>query len=225
MKAFSGFSAGKVRSVTIPEPVFTDLVPIIDDLDELKVTLYVLYRLSERRGRTPYLTHRDLLEAAPLLDGLEPNPEVALGAALTGAVERGTLLRAEAEVAGRKETVYFANSPRGRAALEALRRGEPLPELSAPPRPNVYVLYEENVGPLTPLIAEELKEAEDTFPADWIEDAFREAVALNKRSWKYIRAILERWHTEGKTDEESRRDREGDRRRYVEGKYGEYIER
>ena len=120
--------------------------------------------------------------------------------------------------------VYFANTPRGRAALEALRRGESLPEAVPTPRPNVFVLYEENVGPLTPLIAEELKEAEDVYPADWIEAAFREAVSLNKRSWKYIRAILERWRSEGRKDETARRDREGDRRRYIEGEYGEYIE-
>ena len=65
-------------------------------------------------------------------------------------------------------------------------------------RPNIFVLYEQNIGPLTPLLAEELMEAEDTYPAAWIEDAFREAVELNKRSWRYIQRILERWAAEGK---------------------------
>ena len=224
MKTFSGFPAGKVRSISVPEPVFTELIPVIDDLDELKVTLHVLYRLSQQRGRARYLRHRDLLDDQLLLSGLGENREAALGAALARAVERGTLLRATTDAEGHRETVYFANSPRGRAALEALRRGESLPEVSPSPRPNAFVLYEENVGPLTPLIAEELQEAEGLYPADWIEDAFREAVTLNKRSWKYIRAILERWRSEGRKDETARRDREADRRRYIEGKYGEYIE-
>ena len=57
-------------------------------------------------------------------------------------------------------------------------------------RPNIYTLYEENIGPLTALIAEELREAEETYPADWIEEAFREAVRMNKRNWKYVHAIL-----------------------------------
>lgn len=65
-------------------------------------------------------------------------------------------------------------------------------------RPNIFVLYEQNIGLLSPLIAEELKEAADRYPAEWIEAAFREAVLYNKRNWKYIRAILRRWETEGR---------------------------
>jgi DnaD/phage-associated family protein len=65
-------------------------------------------------------------------------------------------------------------------------------------RPNIYVLYEQNIGLLTPLLANELEDAADHYPADWVEDAFREAVQQNKRNWKYIRAILRRWETEGR---------------------------
>jgi len=224
MRTFSGFPSGRMRVIRMPEPFFTDLLPLLDDLAELKVTLHVFYRLSQQGTEAPYVRHRDLVGDRVLLSALEEGSGAAVEAALDRAVERGSLLRAEAEVEGRQEVVYFANTPRGRAALEALRRGEPLSEVRPHPRPNVFVLYEENIGPLTPLIAEELKEAEKTYPADWIEAAFREAVALNKRSWKYIRAILERWRSEGRGDEADRRGREGDRRRYVEGEYGEYIE-
>ncbi len=65
-------------------------------------------------------------------------------------------------------------------------------------RPNIFILYEQNIGLLTPPIADELRQAEQTYPAGWIEEAFREAVSLNKRSWRYIRAILERWRTQGR---------------------------
>jgi DNA replication protein len=65
-------------------------------------------------------------------------------------------------------------------------------------RPNIFVLYEQNIGLLSPLIAEDLKEAADRYPAEWIEAAFREAVQNNKRKWTYIRAILRRWETEGR---------------------------
>lgn len=225
MRAFSGFPPGKVRMVRLPEPFFTQLLPLIDDLDELKVVLHAFYRLSQQHGRVPYLRHRDLIADKVLLEGLGEGTPASVEAALERAVERGVLLRAETEVDGRSELVYFANTPRGRAAQEALRRGEPLAEVSPQPRPGVFILYEENIGPLTPLIAEELKEAEQEYPAEWIEAAFREAVALNKRSWKYIRAILERWRSEGRRDEADRRGRERDRRRYIEGEYGEYIER
>ncbi len=216
MRTFSGFPERKTAIVRLPEPVFTELLPLIDDLDELKVVLHVLYRLQQGRGPVRYVSQRRLLGDPVLLRGVE-GPE-AVRRALDRAVERGVLLQAEAEVDGRPDVVYLANSPRGRAALEALRQGAP-PEEPPPPRPNIFVLYEENVGPLTPLIAEELKEAEATYPAEWIEAAFREAVALNRRNWKYIRAILERWYAEGRPDETSRRDREEDRRRYIEGEH------
>jgi DnaD/phage-associated family protein len=65
-------------------------------------------------------------------------------------------------------------------------------------RPNIFVLYEQNIGLLSPLLADELKDAADQFPAEWIEAAFREAVQHNKRKWSYIRAILRRWETEGR---------------------------
>jgi DNA replication protein len=65
-------------------------------------------------------------------------------------------------------------------------------------RPNIFVLYEQNIGLLTPLIAEDLKDAADQYPMEWIEAAFREAVHQNKRNWRYISAILRRWETEGR---------------------------
>ena len=81
----------------------------------------------------------------------------------------------------------------GRASLGTL---EPVPAPreadGTDGRTTIYELYEQNVGLLTPLLAEELREAEDTYPAAWIEDAFREAVAQNKRNWRYVRRILEK---------------------------------
>jgi DNA replication protein len=65
-------------------------------------------------------------------------------------------------------------------------------------RPNIFVLYEQNIGLLTPMIANQLEDAADRYPADWIEAAFSEAVQRNKRNWKYISAILRRWETEGR---------------------------
>ncbi len=101
-------------------------------------------------------------------------------------------------------------TPQGDRAVEAVEKevtatGQPLALARARKkvqvqveRPNIFVLYEQNIGLLSPLIAEELKEAADHYPAEWIEAAFREAVLYNKRNWKYIRAILRRWETEGR---------------------------
>ena len=67
----------------------------------------------------------------------------------------------------------------------------------------MFEMYEQNIGMLSPMIADALLEAEDMYPEDWIEDAIGEAVEQNKRSWRYISRILERWEHEGRGSRES----------------------
>ena len=221
---FSGFQSGKVRIVSVPEPVFSELIPIIDDLNELKVTLHVLWRLGQQGGGVRCMHEADLSSDPVLRSSLgDARPEV-LACALRRAVERGTLLEANAGAEGIHAPLYFANTPKGRASFEAFSRNGGHDEAGPAMRSNVYRLYEENIGLLTPLIADELRDAEQTFPTVWIEEALREAVLQNKRSWKYIRAILERWQSEGRGNEGRRRVDENDRRRYISGKFAEYLE-
>jgi len=62
---------------------------------------------------------------------------------------------------------------------------------------NVFTVYEHNIGVLTPMIADALKDAEITYGPVWICAAIQEAVASNARSWKYCEAILKRWSRDG----------------------------
>ncbi len=64
--------------------------------------------------------------------------------------------------------------------------------------PNIFTLFEQNIGFLGTTIVEEIKDALDMYPEEWVEAAIREAAVHNKRSWSYIRAILRRWETEGR---------------------------
>jgi DnaD/phage-associated family protein len=158
-------------------------------------------------------------------------PADAVTRGLESAVQRGTLLRRRrepAEGAAREaQAAYFLNSPRGRAAAEAFAEGR-LPSLSAGSapveRPNIFKLYEENIGPLTPMIADALKDAEATYPSGWIEDTIELAVKNNKRNWKYCEAILKRWKEEGRAQKQDRRNAETDRDKYVKGEYSDYVE-
>jgi DnaD/phage-associated family protein len=233
MKGFSGFPAGKQPYAPVPDLFFSDLLPEIDHLGELKVTLHVFWLLTRKRAERPYVSYDELAADDTLLRGLgthDLSREEALRDALERAVIRGTLRRASTQEGNKPRTWFFVNSERGRRALADLVAGKWTPDGTSKviqiqaQRPNIFVLYEQNIGALTPLLAEELMEAEDTYPALWIEDAFREAVELNKRSWRYIERILERWAAEGREDETSRRGDERDRRRYIEGDYAEFIE-
>ena len=239
MKGFAGFPAGKQPYCPVPNLFFSELLPDIDHLGELKVTLHVFWLLAQKSGERRYVSGRELASDRRLLAGLAPpsshsgaarQPADALRDALERAVARGTLLRVTTGEDAEHRDWYFVNSEKGRRAVEELLAGKWTPAEVGQPvhlqaqRPNIFVLYEQNIGPLTQLLAEELMEAEDTYPASWIEDAFREAVELNKRSWRYIQRILERWAAEGKEDETSRRSDEGDWRRFVEGEYADYVE-
>lgn len=61
-------------------------------------------------------------------------------------------------------------------------------------------LYEENIGVLTPKIADQFREFAVRFrgPVEWIDDAFTESCRQNVRKWAYIEKILETWQTEGR---------------------------
>ena len=57
--------------------------------------------------------------------------------------------------------------------------------------------YEGEIGSITSMIADDLKDASTTFPLKWVLDAIHEAAIQNKRNWKYIEAILRRWKAQG----------------------------
>ena len=94
------------------------------------------------------------------------------------------------------------------------------------PSPSIFTIYEQNIGILTPMIVDELKEAAKLYPSPWIDEAFKEAVRMNKRSWKYIARILERWSSEGRDSGARRQDIEkGNSDKYIKGKYGHLVKR
>jgi DNA replication protein len=71
-----------------------------------------------------------------------------------------------------------------------------------------------------------LRDAEQRYPQGWIRDAINEAVALNKRSWRYIARILENWSTEGRSDGTHRGDtKKTGPDKYLKQKYGHMVQR
>lgn len=225
MEGFTGFPDGKLKVTPVPELFFSELLPLIDDLAELKVTLHCLWLYRHAERTAPYLTAEELVADELLQRSLlaaGPSQPQALGRhtteesrardilqqALERAVARGTLIQVSAQdEQGRQRAWYFLNSESGRAAVERVQRGEWAPpgaegvQQLAARRPNIYSLYEQNLGMIhSPLLAEELLDAEQTYPAEWIEEAFRIAVTNNVRRWVYVRRILERWASEGRSE-------------------------
>jgi len=208
MDKFNGFPAGELRFTAVPDLFFARLVPQIDSLAELKVTLHFMwvhYRQARQAiAKNELLTDETLVQSLALID---QDIERALTHGLERAVARGTLLQLQIEDEEGLHQLYFLNSERGRQAHAKIQEGEVGVvavsglELAAPAkRPNIFELYEDNIGLISPILADELKDAENTYPPEWIEDAFKIAVENNVRKWSYIRAVLERMATKGRQD-------------------------
>lgn len=65
---------------------------------------------------------------------------------------------------------------------------------------NLFAIYEANMGPLTPMIADSLDDFEKTYTTGWVEEAIGLAVRRNARNLAYVETILKRWQAEGKDD-------------------------
>ncbi len=270
MKPFIGFSGDRAKTVRVPEGFFEDVLPAITSMLEMKVTLYLFWRLARKGAPSgqavPRMVGMDEMESDEgLRAGLSPvkGPRPwgeALREGLELAVARGTLLQMWVREEpndiseGRAEAWFMLNTRDNRNWLDALGKGEidvtatPLAHRGAlngngnsklntmpsngvtgqnsklhvvPERPNIFALYEQNIGLLTPLLAEKLQDAEGRYPIEWIEAAFEEAVSNNKRSWRYIERILERWAVEGKNSGQDRgpAERALDPDKYTKGKY------
>ncbi len=226
---FAGFPA-RAEATAIPKVLFTDILPLLaEDPASLGVVLFAFKALQSKRGTPRFITASELeadpavaryLERAGAGDGLERG--------LRRAAELGVLLPLTVEADGRRVHLYFLNAPADRRGMEIVRRqGIELGRVVEPPavageRSSIFALYESLVGTISPLIAEELAEAERLYPAEWLEAAFREAAAQNARSWRYVSRILERWAIEGPDHAKTERDPAGDDR-YFRGKYGRIL--
>jgi DnaD/phage-associated family protein len=218
MRAFNGFTDSE-SFTPVPDVFFHQLLAAIEDPAELKVALFALWQVEHMEGPLRALRRADFdpgqlgLSADQVVSGLER------------AVKRGILLEAPIEA----ERFYLLNSPRGRAAAEAIAQGdrrgaEVIMAGAAVERPNIFRLYEENIGPLTPMIAEALRDAEESYPHEWVSEAIALAVERNKRSWSYAEAILKRWKEGGRAEKQDRRDSQEDRQRDVEEKIRKFVE-
>jgi len=176
-------------------------------LDEavLKVALRFFAHLADARGPVKGV-FRSALTADPVLVDALGGPESApdrVASALARLVEGGLLLEVPLEGG---EALYLLNTPRHRAWVESAQQGRArLPAPPAPPpapagagRSDLFRLYEENIGPITPLVAERLKALEADYSPEWLEGAVWEAVRHNRRRLSYIEAVLRRWEEEGR---------------------------
>ena len=217
MTDFKGFTDSE-SFTQLPDTFFQKLLSEIDDPAELKVTLFFLWQVQHMEGPFRALCQTDFEAKALGLGAAE------IAAGLESAVQRGSILRSEHDA----DVFYFLNSSRGRAAADAFAKGEwresaKILAAQIVEHPNVFKLYEENIGPLTPMIADMLKDAEATYSQEWIAEALEIAVKNNVRNWKYVEAILKRWKEKGKYEGKDQQDSGKGSERYTKSEFEEYL--
>jgi DnaD/phage-associated family protein len=231
MKQFNGFPV-KGEYAPVPLAFFSTLLPEITDISELKTTLHLFRILYHKKGYPRFVSYNELAADTSLIMSLQDTPNgKILRHSLDLAVKRGTILSLTLD----RDEIFLLNTRQDKESIKKIQDGElHLPnltpkqpvEISVEDRPNIFSLYEENIGLLTPMIAEEIKEAEKLYPASWINDAFKEAVKANKRSWRFISFLLERWSTEGKKNGTYQRNlKTTDPDKYFKDKYGRFFQR
>ena len=234
-KPFSGFP--EMQFTPVPDLFFSRLLAEISDMAELKILLHIFWVIYGKRGYPCFATYHDLVDNACLVNSLgggEKSPEVLRGA-LVMAEKRGTILHLVLDREGAPEDIYFLNTQSERQIVAKIKNGElnlpglmskgqTCPETATEP-PDIFTLYEENIGLLTPMIADELRAAEKLYPTVWLRDAIKRAVEENKHKWSYIQAILERWVAEGKGDGTYKGDSRAGPAKYFKQRYDHMVKR
>lgn len=235
MKPFSGFPAN-MQFTPVPNLFMNMLMPGMDS-PELKCMLYIFQTIYGKKGTPRFATLSELLSNPSLTSGLHQagkSVEQQIKEALDSAITRGAIISIEVMQEGKQENLFFLNTSSEREAVEQIKSGIlKLPKMeivktAVKPveQKNIFTVYEENIGMLTPLTSEEIKDALTQYPEEWLRDAILEAVNANKRNWRYIERILERWATEGKKDGTHQRDNQKDNPdKFTQGAYGHLIQR
>ena len=163
--AFEGFRAG-ARASTLPAQFFTEVLPEIEDVDELRVTLYALYAIT-RPGR-PMLAMRasEMAAEEPLARMFAQRGGAStVRRCLDAAGARGVLLVLPLEDG---EALCFVHNDGGVRLRDRVIAGSldvpggvraAVIEVAAlPTRP--AAVYEQEIGMLTPAVAAAIAEAE-----------------------------------------------------------------
>ena len=151
-------------------------------------------------------------------------------------MEHGWILLAEIVIDQQKKSIGFLNNTRGQAGIEAIQNGtftlaavkrQLTGRITQPP--DIFKTYEENIGLITPIIADSLKDLEATYTPEWVTEAIQTAVKNNARNLRYIEVVLQNWQEEGKhvgTDRRRRKktSEQYDPEGYTDGEFSDFID-
>lgn len=226
------FQTEKAEEIKIPESFVVEHLQKIKDPDLFKLLLYIFWRFNKTQNQVNFINLETILNDEIFCENFGRNADEIkerVSELLSLALKMEILIYCHHPEQA-KIDLYFYNSSKNKEIIELIETGDieikDLKDITLISiRPNIFKLYEENIGPLTPLIAETLEDASNNFSEHWIKEAIQIAVENNVRRWNYIKAILDRWQEEGKNARRDQKHTQEDREKYLKGKYSDLIKR
>jgi DnaD/phage-associated family protein len=193
-------------NASVPAALLDSMLTSIEDLGDLQCILRALRTLDKKSEPLSFITI-EMLEGDPVLQKLKLATS-SIWSAMETATRIGLFEKRVLIKDGQECVVFVLSIP-----TEVIPSQETVSEdapvnagsIRAESPLNIFSLYESTIGMVTPFIADELKESEDAYPAHWIREAFNVAASLNKRNWRYVAAILNRWYAEDQQNGKPRR--------------------
>ena len=207
------FKTGQ-KMIPVPAQLFTEILPRLHNESQLRATLYTWYAIASRGSGQRYAYLSQLLTDPVLLSwfthlggkngilhGLDLSCREGIflqlqidedDKILAPNDESGARLISNLKADMKSELVAHRNQSRG---------SNPRTDYEKAAVSTVIEKYENEIGILTPVIADMIAIAEQAYPTTWILEALDIAAQSNARSWKYVTAILARWKNEGKNND------------------------
>jgi len=170
---------------------------------ELKVILYIIRETFGYHRETCEVSIRRLALGAGLTprnayNGAEKAIERGLIEKIVSSTNTTTWRAVVARDTGRVRKGYRTVSPhKGKVPVKEIKETIKENNEDVDALRKISRAYESEIGIITPMIADELREASTAYPLQWTLDAIHEAATQNKRGWKYVLGILTRWKAQG----------------------------
>ena len=209
------FKTGQ-KMIPFPVQLFTEILPRLHNESQLRATLYTWYAIMSKGSGQRYVYLSQLLTDPVLLSWFTHlGGKNGIQRGLDQSCREGIFLQLQI---GEDDKILAPNDESGARLITDMksesvahhnqsRDSSPETNYERTVVSNVVEKYENEIGMLTPVIADMIAIAEQMYPTTWILEALDIAAQSNARSWKYVAAILARWKNEGKNNDNEKTSR------------------
>ena len=209
------FKTGQ-KMIPFPVQLFTEILPRLHNESQLRATLYTWYAIMSKGSGQRYVYLSQLLTDPVLLSWFTHlGGKNGIQRGLDQSCREGIFLQLQI---GEDDKILAPNDESGARLITDMksesvthhnqsRDSSPETNYERTVVSNVVEKYENEIGMLTPVIADMIAIGEQMYPTTWIREALDIAAQSNARSWKYVAAILARWKNEGKNNDNEKTSR------------------